>query len=251
MPARLRVLPFWGQRAPAFRHGGEWPSPLPLLEHPCSTACMRTGDDPVWGGLRASALCTPCRVFGAFRWASRQRVQQARYTPFASMLAIHPDASSFRRTPGKSLGIMSFSREAPGFSHGECHVAAFAPDDGERLGEVEATSKDSVLSTALVPLRYPTSQGTETAVEFAINPLHFHDAFAADLPAEQAAVMAATQRPVAELAFSEPSEAPAWKTLPTWAVVASGDKPAGSDVIGTPSTVTSARDTAGPPCASL
>jgi pimeloyl-ACP methyl ester carboxylesterase len=114
---------------------------------------------------------------------------------------------------------------------GLVYVAALAPDDGERLGEVEATSKDSVLSAALVPLRYPTGQGTETAVEFAINPVHFHDACAADLPAEQAAVMAATQRPVAELAFSEPSGAPAWKTLPTWAVVASGDKAAGSDVI--------------------
>ena len=68
-------------------------------------------------------------------------------------------------------------------------------------------------------------------MEFAVNPAHFHDAFAADLPAEQAAVMAATQRPVAELAFSEPSETPAWKTLPAWAVVATGDKAAGSDVI--------------------
>src|SRR5258708_2901768 len=118
------ALPFWGQRAPAFRPGGEWPSPLPLLEHPCSTAGRRTGADPVWGGLRASALCTPCRVFGAFRWASRQRVQQARSTPFARRLAIHPDASSFRRTPGTSLGILSFSREAPGFRHGECHGLA-------------------------------------------------------------------------------------------------------------------------------
>ena len=43
--------------------------------------------------------------------------------------------------------------------------------------------------------------------------------------------MAATQRPVAELAFSEPSGLPAWKTLPAWAVVATGDKAAGADVI--------------------
>ena len=43
--------------------------------------------------------------------------------------------------------------------------------------------------------------------------------------------MAATQRPVAELAFSEPSGAPAWKALPSWTVVATGDKAAGSDVI--------------------
>ncbi len=88
---------------------------------------------------------------------------------------------------------------------GLVYVAAFAPDEGERLSDAESTSKDSVLSTALVPLQYPTGQGAETAVEFAVNLAHFHDAFAADLPA--------------------------WKTLPAWAVVATGDKAAGSDVI--------------------
>jgi pimeloyl-ACP methyl ester carboxylesterase len=114
---------------------------------------------------------------------------------------------------------------------GLVYVAAFAPDEGERLGEVESGSKDSILSSAQVALKYPTGQGAETAMEFAINPEHFHDAFAADLSAEQAALMAATQRPVAEGAFSEPSGRPAWKTLPSWAVVATGDKAAGSDVI--------------------
>jgi pimeloyl-ACP methyl ester carboxylesterase len=109
-------------------------------------------------------------------------------------------------------------------------VAAFAPAEGERLGEVESTSKDSVLMTALVPLQYPTGDGAETATEFAVDPAKFHDAFAADLPAEQTAVMAAIQRPVAEPAFSEPSGPPAWKSLPTWAVVATGDKAAGADV---------------------
>jgi pimeloyl-ACP methyl ester carboxylesterase len=112
---------------------------------------------------------------------------------------------------------------------GLVYVSAFAPDEGERL--IENDSKDSVLMTALVPLKYPTGQGEEMAVEFAIDPENFHDAFAADLPAEQTAVMVATQRPVAELAFSEPSGVPAWKKLPSWAVVASGDKAAGSDVV--------------------
>jgi hypothetical protein len=56
-------------------------------------------------------------------------------------------------------------------------------------------------------------------------------AFAADLPPEQTAVMAATQRPVAALAFTEPNGAPAWKRLPSWAVVATGDRAAGSDVV--------------------
>jgi pimeloyl-ACP methyl ester carboxylesterase len=114
---------------------------------------------------------------------------------------------------------------------GLVYVAAFAPDEGETLGGIEGDSRDSVLNSALTELRYPTGRGTETAVEFAIDPAMFHDAFAADLPEEQTAVMAATQRPVAELAFSEPSGEPAWKKLPSWAVVPTGDKAAGSDVV--------------------
>src|SRR5215831_14983904 len=35
-------------------------------------------------------------------------------------------------------------------------VAAFAPDEGERLGAVSATSKDSLLGTALMTRNYPT-----------------------------------------------------------------------------------------------
>jgi pimeloyl-ACP methyl ester carboxylesterase len=114
---------------------------------------------------------------------------------------------------------------------GLVYVAAFATEEGERLADAEAASKDSVLNTALVPLHYPAANGGEPAVEFAIDPEKFHDAFAADLPTEETTVMAATQRPVAELAFSEPSGAPAWKDLPSWAVVATGDKAAGADVI--------------------
>jgi pimeloyl-ACP methyl ester carboxylesterase len=110
-------------------------------------------------------------------------------------------------------------------------VAAFAPDEGEKLGDVEAGSKDSVLNSALVPHHFPSGNGGDAAVEFAIDPAKFHDAFAADLPAEQTALMAATQRPVAELAFSEPTGPPAWKDRPSWAVVATGDKAAGADVV--------------------
>lgn len=111
------------------------------------------------------------------------------------------------------------------------YVAAFATEEGEVLGDVEEGSKDSVLNSALVPLHYPAANGGEPAVEFAIDPAKFHDAFAADLPAEETAVMAATQRPVAESGFSEQGGAPAWKDLPSWAVVATGDKAAGTDVI--------------------
>jgi pimeloyl-ACP methyl ester carboxylesterase len=110
-------------------------------------------------------------------------------------------------------------------------VAAFAPDEGERLGNVTPTSKDAILGPALVPLRYPTGQGTETAMEFIVDPAKLHEVFAADLPAEQAAVLAATQRPVSELAFSDLNGRPAWKSVPSWAVVATGDKAAGADLV--------------------
>jgi pimeloyl-ACP methyl ester carboxylesterase len=52
---------------------------------------------------------------------------------------------------------------------GLVYVAAFAPDEGESLADIESNSKDSMLLPALVELRYPTGQGSETAVEFAIN----------------------------------------------------------------------------------
>lgn len=114
---------------------------------------------------------------------------------------------------------------------GLVYVAAFAPDEGETLGEADSKSTDSVLLSALVPYKYPTGQDGQTAVEFAIAPPRIQDAFAADLTAEQAALLAATQRPLSALALSEPSGTPAWKTLPSWTVVATGDKTIGTDVV--------------------
>jgi pimeloyl-ACP methyl ester carboxylesterase len=134
---------------------------------------------------------------------------------------------------GHSYGGAVISNAATGVENvvGLVFVAAFAPEEDEALGEAAADSKDSVLNSALVPLHYPAANGGEAAVEFAIDPARFKDAFAADLAAEEAAVMAATQRPVAELAFSERSGPPAWKSLPSWAVVATGDKAAGADLV--------------------
>jgi len=43
--------------------------------------------------------------------------------------------------------------------------------------------------------------------------------------------MAATQRPAAAAAFSDASGPPAWKELASWAVVATGHKAAGTDIV--------------------
>ena len=117
---------------------------------------------------------------------------------------------------------------------GLVYVAAFATDDGENLNDVASGSKDSILGAALVQYKYPAGPAGpdgETAVELAVNPALFREAFAADLPPETTALMAATQRPTAVTAFSEASGPPAWKKLPCWTVVATGDKAAGADVI--------------------
>ena len=146
-------------------------------------------------------------------------------------------ASVFEQIPGPVLAVghsyggAVISNAATGASNvvGLVYVAAFAPDEGEQLIEVTGASKDSVLGTVLVPRQYPTGSGAGT--EFLIDPAKARDAFAADLTDAQAALIGVIQRPVADLAFGEPSGAPAWKTLPSWAVVATDDKAAGTDVV--------------------
>ena len=87
-----------------------------------------------------------------------------------------------------------------------------------------------MLSSALKPAEFPAG-ASGTAVELYVDPDQFHQAFAADLPERQSAVLGASQRPIAASAFDERSGAPAWKKLPSWAVVATGDEAAGSDVL--------------------
>ena len=110
-------------------------------------------------------------------------------------------------------------------------VAAFAPDEGERLGEATSTSKDSVLNRRWSRSSIRRETATRRQSSSRSTPRSSTTRSPPTCRAEQTAVMAATQRPVAELAFSEPSGTPAWKSLPSWAVVATGDKAAGTDLI--------------------
>jgi pimeloyl-ACP methyl ester carboxylesterase len=110
-------------------------------------------------------------------------------------------------------------------------VAGFAPEQGETLAEVEGSSRDSALGSSLLFRQFPTGANGDSATELYVNPQAFRAVFAGDLSGAQAAVLAASQRPVAASAFDEETSAAAWKNLPSWAVVATGDKAAGADVI--------------------
>jgi pimeloyl-ACP methyl ester carboxylesterase len=76
----------------------------------------------------------------------------------------------------------------------------------------------------LRPAQYPPGQGQAPGTEFSVDPAAFPEVVAADLPAAQAAVLAVSQRPAADLAFGEPSGPVGWKTLPSWALVSPSDR---------------------------
>jgi pimeloyl-ACP methyl ester carboxylesterase len=105
-------------------------------------------------------------------------------------------ASVFEQTPGPVLAVghsyggAVITNAAARVDNvvGLVYVAAFAPDEGERLGDATATSKDAVLSSALVPRHYPSGDDGEPLVEFMIDPARVHDVFAADLPEDLAAL---------------------------------------------------------------
>jgi pimeloyl-ACP methyl ester carboxylesterase len=60
-------------------------------------------------------------------------------------------------------------------------------------------------------------------VDAYIKPSVFPSCMANGLPAAQAQVLAATQAPIATIALTQPTGVPAWKTIPSWAVVGTAD----------------------------
>jgi pimeloyl-ACP methyl ester carboxylesterase len=188
-------------------------------------------------------------VHGAFADASSwngvvTRLQKQGYTvvaPALGMRGLASDSAYLASLLGQikgpvvlaahSYGGAVISNAATGADNVKAlvYVNAFATEDGEVLGNVEKGSTDSALNPALQQFTYPTGDGA-TATELLVDPAKFPAVFGGDLPPEEAAELAATQRPIAASAFSEPAGPPAWKTRPSWAVVATGDKAAGTDV---------------------
>jgi pimeloyl-ACP methyl ester carboxylesterase len=129
---------------------------------------------------------------------------------------------------GHSYGGVVITNAAPQADNvvGLVYVAAFLPDEGESVQALAEQATDSLLGSALRPAEYPIGNG-EVGHELYIDPAAFHEVFCADLPAEQAAGMAVSQRPGADAGFGEPSGPAGWKNLPSWAVIATSDKTIG------------------------
>ncbi len=106
------------------------------------------------------------------------------------------------------------------------YVDAFIPDQGETIGQLAAAPPGSCLlgNPADIFTLVPYPGGPAGDVDLYIKPSLVPGCFATGLPASQAAVIAATQRPLPASAFSEPSGPPAWKTIPSWAVIGTADR---------------------------
>ncbi|MEU1268551.1 alpha/beta hydrolase [Streptomyces sp. NPDC005799] len=102
------------------------------------------------------------------------------------------------------------------------YVAAFLPAPGESALELTNKYPGSTLPDALDPVTYQQADGT-TATDLYIQQAKFHHQFAADVPADQAALMAAEQRPIAQAALTEKATTAAWKTIPSWDIVTTQD----------------------------
>ncbi|SUD47771.1 short chain dehydrogenase [Nocardia otitidiscaviarum] len=102
-------------------------------------------------------------------------------------------------------------------------VAAFVPDEGEALGGLlEAHADASVPSLPQQVFQFTRPDGS-TGTEVWLDHARFGTAFAADVDAATAAYLAISQRPVAAEAFGEAATAAGWKTVPSWALVATKD----------------------------
>jgi pimeloyl-ACP methyl ester carboxylesterase len=105
------------------------------------------------------------------------------------------------------------------------YVNASVPEEGETVAEL--AGPDSALSVTdpttvfdFVPATLPPTPSSDVYLKTST----FLTSFANELSARQAAVLAASQRPVTLGALNEPSGTPAWETIPSWYLIGTNDR---------------------------
>lgn len=118
---------------------------------------------------------------------------------------------------GHSYGGLLISQAATGKGNvtGLVFVGAYAPESGESAADLSGKFPGGSLGPTLVT--FPLPDGSNDTY---IDPAKYHHQFAADVPEDVAALMAATQRPIPDRALQEgaSTDTPAWKSLPSWFV---------------------------------
>jgi pimeloyl-ACP methyl ester carboxylesterase len=99
------------------------------------------------------------------------------------------------------------------------YVDAYIPAQGDTVNSLTSQFPGSQITPAA--LNFVASPGGVT--DAYVQPSQFRSILANDLPASQAAELAATQRPIAATALTEVSGPPAWTSIPSWAVIGTAD----------------------------
>ena len=102
---------------------------------------------------------------------------------------------------------------------GLVYISGFAPDEGENLTDLQSNFPAPGIIPYIVEHQLP-----EGGKEFTLAPKGFHESFCADIPADDAAFYAISQRPLAGVALTEAAPTPAWRSRPTWAVLGTADR---------------------------
>jgi pimeloyl-ACP methyl ester carboxylesterase len=132
---------------------------------------------------------------------------------------------------GHSYGGVVISNAATGNPNVKAlvYVAAYAPDLNDTVLSLSELGTDDLLGQDTLKIRpYPPGGAGDLEGYIVLN--RFREIFAGDLPRKQARAMALSQRPAALAALGEPSGVPAWRSIPSWYLVAGRDKTIGTDV---------------------
>ncbi|MFE5091867.1 alpha/beta fold hydrolase [Streptomyces sp. NPDC056638] len=126
---------------------------------------------------------------------------------------------------GHSYGGAVITNAAAGIPNVKAlvYIAAFVPDEGEQLGVLINKYPGSIIQAATRAVPYANPDGT-TGTDLYLQADKFRAAFAADVPIATTRLMQATQRPFSASAFADVTTAAAWRTIPSWGLVADEDK---------------------------
>ncbi|WP_067840578.1 alpha/beta fold hydrolase [Nocardia lijiangensis] len=119
---------------------------------------------------------------------------------------------------GHSYGGQVISQINDPKVRGLVYVAAFAPEEGETIGELSGKFPGSTLGETLNKVVL-----VDGSTDLYIQPEKYQKQFAADVPNAQATLDARTQRPLNDRALNGKSGAPSWKALPSWFVYPDAD----------------------------
>ncbi|MFG2970340.1 alpha/beta fold hydrolase [Streptomyces sp. NPDC048288] len=125
---------------------------------------------------------------------------------------------------GHSYGGSVISNAATGDKNVKAlvYLAAFLPEKGESAIGLSGKFPGSTLGDALRSVPFTNADGSQ-GTDLYIQNDKFRHQFAADVPRDRTDLMAVTQRPVTNAALAEGAAEPAWKTIPSWALVATQD----------------------------